>query len=433
MSVSAKMYFGDVLYIAISEIAYYRYLLPESFFEEVLFEDLEVHQLMSGKSAKSDMLLEILRGACDALSKNYLETLTFGLSVCPSDSLFIRELYAFKFKMHHGSGNRESGPHDSEFSGKALLFRLVKLLQEMEPLPVLVSLSSRIILTPNAPQDYMPPSFVPLPSAKLSGYSTMPEFGSAQVGIAKRSSIEGYLCVVSVEGPVQQPPLGSMLCSKPMRIDLDDNPDKRVFVAVPNAIVSQDKAITTRQQQKRCLIDCIRQEPAVSSTHDDFHPNTGVVGTENSLSCECQIASCEEMQTCYRCKRKVHTACYVLEGDLAPLVIVCISCQAIDKLATTPSTLYRLALARRAARLAYRQREEQVTWLKKNIGSTEYKGRSIVSTINSLGLIRIDKNVHPNRFSIDENLWQANKAVLFDSDIESAVAATAAVVPRPKP
>ncbi|KAJ1875751.1 hypothetical protein LPJ55_000377 [Coemansia sp. RSA 990] len=298
---------------------------------------------------------------------------------------------------------------------------------------LLVSLSSRIILTPNAPQDYMPPSFVPLPSAKLSGYSTMPEFGSAQVGIAKRSSIEGYLCVVSVEGPVQQPPLGSMLCSKPMRIDLDDNPDKRVFVAVPNAIVSQDKAITTRQQQKRCLIDCIRQEPAVSSTHDDFHPNTGVVGTENSLSCECQIASCEEMQTCYRCKRKVHTACYVLEGDLAPLVIVCISCQAIDKLATTPSTLYRLALARRAARLAYRQREEQVTWLKKNIGSTEYKGRSIVSTINSLGLIRIDKNVHPNRFSIDENLWQANKAVLFDSDIESAVAATAAVVPRPKP
>ncbi|KAJ1752904.1 hypothetical protein LPJ79_000891 [Coemansia sp. RSA 1821] len=238
-------------------------------------------------------------GACDALSKNYLETLTFGLSVCPSDSLFIRELYAFKFKMHHGSGNRESGPHDSEFSGKALLFRLVKLLQEMEPLPVLVSLSSRIILTPNAPQDYMPPSFVPLPSAKLSGYSTMPEFGSAQVGIAKRSSIEGYLCVVSVEGPVQQPPLGSMLCSKPMRIDLDDNPDKRVFVAVPNAIVSQDKAITTRQQQKRCLIDCIRQEPAVSSTHDDFHPNTGVVGTENSLSCECQIASCEEMVGIY--------------------------------------------------------------------------------------------------------------------------------------
>ncbi|KAJ2454352.1 hypothetical protein EV183_001598 [Coemansia sp. RSA 2336] len=335
--------------------------------------------------------------------------------------------------MHRDSGNRESGLHDSEFSGKALLFRLVKLLQEMEPLPVPASLSSRIILTQHAPQDYMPPSFVPLPSAKLSGYSTMPEFGSAQVGIVKRSSIEGYLCVVSVEGPVQQPPLGSMVCSKPMRIDLDDNPDRQVFVAVPNAIVSRDKAITTRQQQKRCLIDCIRQESAVSSAHDNPRPNTGVVETENRLSCECQIASCEETRTCYRCKRKVHMACYVLEDDLAPLVIVCISCQAVDTLATVPCTLYRLALARRAARLAYHQREEQLIWLKKHLGSTEYKGRSIVSTINALGLIQIDKNVHPNRFSVDENLWQANKAVLFDSDIASAVAATAAVVPRPKP
>ncbi|KAJ2851818.1 hypothetical protein IWW36_000779 [Coemansia brasiliensis] len=361
MSVSAKMYFSDVLYIAISEIAYYRYLLPESFFEEVLFEDVEVHRLMSGKSTKSDMLLEIL------------------------------------------------------------------------PLPVPVLLSSRIILTPNAPQSYMPPSFVPLPPSKMNGYYTMPEFGSAQVGIVKRSGIEGYVCVVSVEGPVQQPPLGSTMCSKPMRIDLDDNPDKRVFVAVPNPIVSRDKAITTRQQQKRCLIDCVRQEPSMPNTHgSSSRQNRDIAEAENGQSCECQIDSCEEMQTCYRCKRKVHTACYVLEGDLTPLVIVCISCQAKNKIAAMPNTLCRLALTRRAARLAYRQKEEQVTWLIKNLGCSKYRGRSIMNTINSLGLIRIDKNVHPNRFNVDENSWQAKKAVLFDSDIESAVAAAAAV-PKLKP
>ncbi|KAJ2139820.1 hypothetical protein GGH17_000195 [Coemansia sp. RSA 788] len=60
MSVSDKMYFSDVLYIAISEIAYYRYLLPESFFDDALFEDVEVHRIMKGKSVESDTLLEVL-------------------------------------------------------------------------------------------------------------------------------------------------------------------------------------------------------------------------------------------------------------------------------------------------------------------------------------------------------------------------------------
>ncbi|KAJ2435772.1 hypothetical protein IWW46_005811, partial [Coemansia sp. RSA 2440] len=74
MSVSDKMYFSDVLYIAISEIAYYRYLLPESFFDDALFEDVEVHRIMKGKSVESDTLLEVLGGACDALAKGFLKT-----------------------------------------------------------------------------------------------------------------------------------------------------------------------------------------------------------------------------------------------------------------------------------------------------------------------------------------------------------------------
>ncbi|KAJ1827888.1 hypothetical protein LPJ70_007380, partial [Coemansia sp. RSA 2708] len=54
------MYFSDVLYIAISEIAFYRYLLPESYFEDALFEGIEVHRILQGKSTESDMLLEVL-------------------------------------------------------------------------------------------------------------------------------------------------------------------------------------------------------------------------------------------------------------------------------------------------------------------------------------------------------------------------------------
>ncbi|KAJ2548295.1 hypothetical protein IWW35_004252, partial [Coemansia sp. RSA 1878] len=130
MSVSDKMYFSDVLYIAISEIAYYRYLLPESFFDDALFEDVEVHRIMKGKSVESDTLLEVLSGACDALAKGVLKTLTFGLSVHPDDVCFIREIYAFQFEPSGGDrGGQDKGGRDT---GRALLFRLSVLLQEME-------------------------------------------------------------------------------------------------------------------------------------------------------------------------------------------------------------------------------------------------------------------------------------------------------------
>ncbi|KAJ2148153.1 hypothetical protein IW142_001109 [Coemansia sp. RSA 564] len=205
MSVSDKMYFSDVLYIAISEIAYYRYLLPESFFDDALFEDVEVHRIMKGKSVESDTLLEVL---------------------------------------------------------------------EMEVL---------------------------------------------------------------------------------------------------------------------------------------FN-----------------IACSSKMRTCYRCKRQFHVQCYEMEGDLVPLLAICLTCQAHDVSGTVATfSLCRLALARRAAGLAYKQKTERVTWLMKHMGCKIDKGRSIIEAIRAFGLLQIDKNARPKMFTVAYSSWPSAQAVLFGTDIEAAIAATA--------
>ncbi|KAJ2529804.1 hypothetical protein IWW43_004694 [Coemansia sp. RSA 1935] len=370
MSVSDKMYFSDVLYIAISEIAYYRYLLPESFFDDALFEDVEVHRIMKGKSVESDTLLEVLSGACDALAKGVLKTLTFGLSVHPDDVCFIREIYAFQFEPSGGDrGGQDKGGRDT---GRALLFRLSVLLQEME----------------------------------------------------------GSLCVVSVEGVVQQPPLGSTKCQTPVRVDLDDNPNERVFVAVSSAIIPHAAAIVTRQQQKKCILNRIRSRADSETSSAVSQAPTPVLEDDKRLVkrqiCECQIFHDEEMRTCYRCKRQFHVQCYEMEGDLVPLLAICLTCQAHDVSGTVATfSLCRLALARRAAGLAYKQKTERVTWLMKHMGCKIDKGRSIIEAIRAFGLLQIDKNARPKMFTVAYSSWPSAQAVLFGTDIEAAIAATA--------
>ncbi|KAJ2739836.1 hypothetical protein H4R23_000184 [Coemansia sp. Cherry 401B] len=339
------MYFSDVLYIAISEIAFYRYLLPESYFEDALFEGIEVHRILQGKSTESDMLLEVL-------------TLTFGLSVHPTDASFIREIYAFQFKTKPVGTAQLLSQDDSDMStGKALLFRLIALLKEME--------------------DYTPPVFVPFPPSEINGYLIIPQFGSAQVGRIKRVGLEGRLCVVSVEGPVQQPPLGSTTCLTPVHVDLDADPDEQMFIAAPSAVTLDDPVM---------------------------------------------------------CKRAFHIACYELEGDLVPLVAKCLTCQAKDTLGIRMASFFysRLALARRAARVAYRQKDEQVMWLIKRLGCNISKGRSIVKAINALGMVHVDKDAYPSRFHVaEERSWQNGRAVLFGSNLERAInSATPKARPR---
>ncbi|KAJ2119852.1 hypothetical protein IW147_005541 [Coemansia sp. RSA 720] len=393
MSVSDKMYFSDVLYIAISEIAYYRYLLPESFFDDALFEDVEVHRVMKGKSVESDTLLEVLGGACDALSKGVLKALTFGLGVHSGDASFIRELYAFQFEPNCGAGR---GGHDKGGGATVPVF-----------------LSARLTLAQNAPSGYVPPSFVLNPLGKTSGFSILPQFGSAQVGTIKRMGLEGSLCVVSVEGVVQQPPLGSTKCQAPVCVDLDDNPNEQVFVAVSSATIPHAAAIVTRQQQKKCILNRIRSRADSEASSAVSQAPTPVLDDDDKKLvkrqiCECQVFRDEET------------------GDLVPLLTICLTCQAQNTSSTIATfMLCRLALARRAAGLAYKQKTERVTWLIKHMGCKLDKGRSILEAVRTFGLLQIDKNARPKIFTIADSSWPSAQAVLFGTNIEAAIAATA--------
>ncbi|KAJ2315615.1 hypothetical protein IWW54_000164 [Coemansia sp. RSA 2705] len=368
------------------------------------------------------MLLEVL-------------TLTFGLSVHPTDASFIREIYAFQFKTKPVGTAQLLSQDDSDMStGKALLFRLIALLKEMEPLRVSVFLSSRLTLTSNAPKDYTPPVFVPFPPSEINGYLIIPQFGSAQVGRIKRVGLEGRLCVVSVEGPVQQPPLGSTTCLTPVHVDLDADPDEQMFIAAPSAVTLDDPVMVTRQQQKRCIIDLIKgsassDSGSIALSEPELVPKVepNVINQSATKLCECLVAHPDET-------RAFHIACYELEGDLVPLVAKCLTCQAKDTLGIRMASFFysRLALARRAARVAYRQKDEQVMWLIKRLGCNISKGRSIVKAINALGMVHVDKDAYPSRFHVaEERSWQNGRAVLFGSNLERAInSATPKARPR---
>ncbi|KAJ1855997.1 hypothetical protein LPJ76_002864 [Coemansia sp. RSA 638] len=122
----------------------------------------------------------------------------------------------------------------------------------------------------------------------------------------------------------------------------------------------------------------------------------------------------------------LHARCYELEGDLVPLLTICLTCQAQNTSSTIATfMLCRLALARRAAGLAYKQKTERVTWLIKHMGCKLDKGRSILEAVRTFGLLQIDKNARPKIFTIADSSWPSAQAVLFGTNIEAAIAATA--------
>ncbi|KAJ2643412.1 hypothetical protein IW137_002395 [Coemansia sp. RSA 1287] len=176
-------------------------------------------------------------------------------------------------------------------------FIMLRYYSTLHVVPVF--LSARLTLAQNAHKDYVPPSFVLNPLGKTSGFSILPQFGSAQVGTIRRMGLEGSLCVVSVEGVVQQPPLGSTKCQTPVQVDLDDNPNERVFVAVSSAIIPHAAAIVTRQQQKKCILNRIRSRADSETSSAVSQAPTPVLEDDKRLVkrqiCECQIFHDEEM------------------------------------------------------------------------------------------------------------------------------------------
>ncbi|KAJ2159190.1 hypothetical protein GGF46_003199 [Coemansia sp. RSA 552] len=365
------MYFSDVLYIAVSEIAYYRYLLPESCFEDALFE---------GKSAEADQLLDIVNGAGNALTRGFIKVLAIGL----------------------------------------FLHRLILFLREMEPLLAPIMVSARLALNSSAPADYAPAPFLLLPQGQATGYSILPEFGCAQVGALSRGGIEAQMCIMCVEGPVQQPALGSTRCLVAARLEVDTSPDRRVLVAVPGMTRSPEQTMVTRRRQKEQALSSIC---ASADTKWEKRCTNKALRGQN---CECQVAVGvdEEMWTCYRCKRKVHAACYKPGGkqQAPPMPTVCISCQVSDgSKFVTAYVVSRLARARRLTNAALASREGRLHWLVEQAGFTKYRGMTTAKQLQALGIIQIHKTPFPQRFKADSD--EKARTLLAGGDLEAALAA----------
>ncbi|KAJ1938437.1 hypothetical protein GGF37_004812, partial [Kickxella alabastrina] len=90
-----------------------------------------------------------------------------------------------------------------------------------------------------------------------------------------------YMCALCVEGPVQLPTLGSVLCPTPMSLDVDEDPHETVFVAAPEWVLSQGQSMAIRKNfQIRGTMPLLN---APKNTAQDQGHNQG------DNACECAI------------------------------------------------------------------------------------------------------------------------------------------------
>ncbi|KAJ1992371.1 hypothetical protein GGI26_003401 [Coemansia sp. RSA 1358] len=219
--------------------------------------------------------------ACCVIKKGYIGSFAVGLSVYPAKHTFIRELYQFEYRI--------SKPKTMEkFKGKSLLYagtrlclnRFVSLLKSMEPL------SGKLGLVPSAPKNFVPPSFLPVDASQVEPYSILPQFGNAKIGKAENGNVTLYMRAFCVEGPVQVPPLGSTLCSRPAILNINELSTERLFIAASNDKLHEFRTRSVGVKPEADLYiesvsnDC--SNPIISDTSAERH-------------CECRVSMDEEM------------------------------------------------------------------------------------------------------------------------------------------
>ncbi|KAJ2742590.1 HORMA domain-containing protein 1 [Coemansia sp. BCRC 34301] len=367
-------YFTDTLHIVFSEIAYHRYMFPDSFFKTVNFENVKVHSLARGRSIESDQLLGSVDGACDAIAHRCLKTLVIGLSIHPAKYAYIRELYAFQ--IGYGA-DYDSFKKGRTYNGTTTLFlrRLTALLRQMEVLAVPIYVSMRMTLAASAPPSYRPPGFMSYVTKDIESYSIYPRCGSARVGKASKDGSSMFMCALCVEGPVQVPPLGSMLCPMPMTLDVDEDKQEVVYVAVP------------------------------------FRPS-------NSHS--------EGKQwMCAKCDRHCHFACYGLAENASEPGPMCLVCRIREAgIAGDVPGIRRLAQVRKVAFIVHTSRSELLSWLVKQTACKPSTARGIIAILERIGLLKVDRSSKPYKFSAVTS-GDLSAVPLFSSDIRQVWTAVA--------
>ncbi|KAJ2710629.1 hypothetical protein H4R19_003657, partial [Coemansia spiralis] len=146
-------------------------------------------------------------------------------------------------------------------------------------------------------------------------------------------------------------------------------------------------------------------------------------------------------RTCYRCKRKCHSRCYALGDDAARSPLVCVTCQA-DAAGASPSVIAvgRLLIARRTAAALCALGKGRVFSVLDDIGCRGYRGQGAMVTLQKLGVVSVDKSMHPHGFHVSPDGQRAAQATLFCGDVCAELAAvghasppTGSSAPAPRP
>ncbi|KAJ2062724.1 hypothetical protein GGI17_002231 [Coemansia sp. S146] len=441
VSTVVERYFAATLHIVFSEIAYYRYLFPDSFFKIVDYENVKVHALIRGKSIESDQLLTSVDGACDAMAHGCLKTLVIGLSIHPTKHTFIRELYAFQFG--YGSDYKTfKGRSTYSETTELFLQRLTALLREMEVLALPISMSMRMTLTASAPPNYKPPGFTSFMTKDIESYAIYPRCGSARVGKASKGKSSMFMCALCVEGPVQTPPLGYMLCSMPMTLDVDEDRQEVVFVAVPSwHSSSQENAVVTLPLQQIgnsssgiCEVATpttqIQPEVALRPVSTDNRQNAV---TKNHLRCECLDPKSDDPNigaqwVCIKCNRHCHNVCYGLAEIVSEPHALCLTCRLRKaRIAGDVVGIRRLAKIRKTLFIAHMSCTNTLLWLTEQTLCKRSMSRRIIGILEKLGLLKVDRSARPPLRYTTAVVGDLSAVPLFSEDIRQVWTAVAEV------
>ncbi|KAJ2645207.1 hypothetical protein GGF44_000083 [Coemansia sp. RSA 1694] len=433
---TVQRYFADTLHVVFSEIAYYRYLFPDSFFATVNFENVKTHSLLRGKSIESDQLLGSVDGACDAMAHGCLKTLVIGLSIHPTKYTYIRELYAFQLGYGSDFKTHKKGRAHSETT-ELFLQRLIALLREMEVLAVPIYMSMRMTLSAGASASYRPPGFMSYMTKDIESYSIYPQCGSARVGKACKGKSSIFMCALCVEGPVQTPPLGSMLCPMPMMLDVDEDRQEVVFVAVPawSSTSHENSAgalLPLRQSDAGVAAPAMRSLPDIPSLTTGLRSRQSTAANGSHSKCEClALSTCDKSQgkhwVCAKCNRHCHFGCYGLAENASEPGSMCLVCRIREAgIAGDVPGIRRLAQVRKAAFIAHTSRASTLAWLVKQTACKSSTARTIVAILESVGLVDVDRSVKPYRYKA-ATVGDLSAVPLFSSDIRQVWTAVADV------
>lgn len=294
----------------LSTIAYLRDLFPEEAFQDFVFAQLPLKQLKRGAISEADAFLDWIEIGCfDALCRNYLKEIVFGINCGPSDSSYVTETFsigvqyfaqeksqpALQFEHKNVPANREAFYGECGYSSEDIHHNVSKLLksvclvvQQLQQLSDSKCISMKLYFNDIAPASYQPPFFKDLDDSSNNffkvdesnalsfkfGATTTPFHGlELQMKTSKGKNSNQYkICPPKSTTPILQlQPETQDLYSQITNPHDDD-------------LISVEIFGSNREIRKNTEVIVQKQEPAevVCFDNNKFHKNVNNYPNENS-------------------------------------------------------------------------------------------------------------------------------------------------------